>query len=105
MDFRMQVQEQGDQKMVNPGSVDRTDIKNIEAGNISNENAERRANTPISEQSFTSIQAFDGVGEHPCCVRMAVVYLSDKSLLKIRVDSINWLYTQYDHVLARHMGD
>lgn len=58
-----QVQDQGDQKMVDPNSTDRSKVQNIEAGNISNENAERRANTPASEQSFTSIQAFDGVGE------------------------------------------
>ena len=61
-EYCMQVQNQGDQKMVSPGS-DRSDIKNIEAGNLSNENAERRANTPVNEQPFTSIQAFDGVGE------------------------------------------
>ena len=50
--------------MVDPNSVDRSKIQNIEAGNLSNENAERRANTPVNEQSFTSIQAFDGVGEY-----------------------------------------
>ena len=69
-EYRMQVQEQGDQKMVSP-SGDRGSINNIEAGNISNENAERRANTPVNEQPFTSIQAFDGVGEHlaiPVCL-------------------------------------
>ena len=57
-----QVQDQGDQKMVDP-NTDRSKVENIEAGNISNENAEKRANTPANEQSFTSIQAFDGVGE------------------------------------------
>ncbi len=63
--YFMQVQDQGDQKMVSPGSpgANGGSVSNIEAGNISNENAERRANTPANQQDFTSIQAFDGVGE------------------------------------------
>lgn len=48
--------------MVDPNSVDRTNIRNIEAGNISNENAVRRANEG-ADQPFSSIQAFDGIGE------------------------------------------
>ena len=60
----MQMQNQGDQKMVEPnGAGPSKGIENIEAGNISNENAERRANAG-PDQSFTSIQAFDGVGEY-----------------------------------------
>lgn len=43
--------------------MDRTNITNIEAGNLSNENAERRANAG-ADQPLSSIQAFDGVGEH-----------------------------------------
>ena len=73
--YCMQVQEQGDQKMVSPSS-DRGDIKNIEAGNLSNENAERRANTPVNEQPFTSIQAFDGVGE---CLKAILLCVGDDS--------------------------
>jgi len=66
-------QEQGDQKIVDPSSVDRSKIQNIEAGNLSNENAERRANTPVNEQSFTSIQAFDGVAPETINSRLAMI--------------------------------
>ena len=67
----MQMQNQGDQKMVQPnGSGPSKGIENIEAGNLSNENAERRADAG-PDQPFTSIQAFDGVGEyHGICTPM-----------------------------------
>ena len=58
----MQTQNQGDQKIVEPNGAG-SKIENIEAGNLSNENAEKRANAG-PDQPFTSIQAFDGVGEH-----------------------------------------
>jgi hypothetical protein len=60
--FGAQMRDQGDQKVMEPGTVDRSKISNIEAGNLSNENAERRADAG-SDQPFTSLQAFDGVGE------------------------------------------
>ena len=60
----VQVKNQGDQKIVEPNTLDRTKVQNIEAGNLSNENAERRADAG-AEQPFSSIQAFDGVGECP----------------------------------------
>lgn len=60
----VQVKNQGDQKIAEPDMVDRTKVQNIEAGNLSNENAERRADAG-AEQPFSSIQAFDGVGECP----------------------------------------
>lgn len=54
----MQVKEDIDQSMVTPNS-DRSKIGNIEAGNISNENAERRADMS-GKPSFPEAQAFDG---------------------------------------------
>ena len=70
----MQMQNQGDQKMVEPnGAGPSKGIENIEAGNISNENAERRANAG-PDQSFTSIQAFDGVGEYyGLCTHLCII--------------------------------
>lgn len=44
-----------------PTGVDRTDTRNIEAGNISNENAERRADIGKERiPTFPEVQAFDG---------------------------------------------
>lgn len=63
----LQLKSQDDQKIAEPDSVDRTKVQNIEAGNLSNENADRRADAG-SEQPFSSIQAFDGVGECPSSV-------------------------------------
>jgi hypothetical protein len=60
--FATQVKDQNDQKIVDPSNVDRSNIENIEAGNLSNENAERRADAG-SNQPFSSVQAFDGVGK------------------------------------------
>jgi hypothetical protein len=47
--------------MVEP-NTNRSNIENIEAGNLSNEAAEKRADAGPN-QPFSSIQAFDGVGE------------------------------------------
>jgi len=67
------MQNQGDQKMVEPnGAGPSKGIENIEAGNISNENAERRANAG-PDQSFTSIQAFDGVAPETINGRLAMI--------------------------------
>ncbi|CAL5227649.1 g10655 [Coccomyxa viridis] len=72
---QQKVQDQGDQKMVSPGSpgANGGSVSNIEAGNISNENAERRANTPANQQDFTSIQAFDGVAPETINGRLAMI--------------------------------
>eukprot|EP00884_Botryococcus_braunii_P021411 jgi/Botrbrau1/7954/Bobra.9_2s0112.1 len=55
------VTDQGDQKIVDPGVPDRRDISQIEAGNISNENAERRADIGYERApKLSEAQAFDG---------------------------------------------
>jgi len=54
----VQVKQDQDQSMVTP-NTDRSKIGNIEAGNISNENAERRADMS-GKPSFPEAQAFDG---------------------------------------------
>lgn len=72
MVVRAQVKQGEDQTIVEPGSVDRSNIQNIEAGNLSNENAERRANAG-ADQPFSSIQAFDGVAPETINSRLAMV--------------------------------
>ncbi|KAK9842648.1 hypothetical protein WJX74_000095 [Apatococcus lobatus] len=53
--------EDADQYEKVPTGVDRTDTRNIEAGNLSNENAERRADIGKERiPSFPEVQAFDG---------------------------------------------
>lgn len=72
MVVRAEMRDQGDQKVMEPGTVDRSKISNIEAGNLSNENAERRADAG-SDQPFTSIQAFDGVAPETINSRLAML--------------------------------
>jgi hypothetical protein len=72
MVVRAEVKNQGDQKIVEPNTVDRTKVQNIEAGNLSNENAERRADAG-AEQPFSSIQAFDGVAPETINSRLAML--------------------------------
>jgi len=64
-------QNQGDQKIVEPNGAG-SKIENIEAGNLSNENAEKRANAG-PDQPFTSIQAFDGVAPETINSRLAMI--------------------------------
>jgi len=82
-----QVRSQEDQKIVEPGTVDRINVQNIEAGNLSNENAERRANAG-ADQPLSSIQAFDGVGEYASFSKRADHCLL--SLLKSEVVHQKW---------------
>jgi len=68
---RAEVKEDIDQSMVVP-SGDRSKISNIEAGNISNENAERRADMP-GKPNFAEANAFDGPGPETINSRLAMI--------------------------------
>ncbi len=68
----LQVQKAEDQATVTP-NTDRSDIRNIEAGNLSNSAAEKRADAG-PDQPFSSIQAFDGVGEF-CLWDLLIFYI------------------------------
>ena len=71
----VQIKEDIDQKMVMP-NTDRSNISNIEAGNISNENAERRADMS-GKPNFAEANAFDGPGPETInsrLVRMLIMY-------------------------------
>jgi len=71
---RAEVKEDIDQSMVTPNS-DRSKIGNIEAGNISNENAERRADMS-GKPSFPEAQAFDGPAPETINGRLAMIGVS-----------------------------
>jgi len=71
MVVRAEVQKAEDQATVTP-NTDRSDIRNIEAGNLSNNAAERRADAG-PEQPFSSIQAFDGVAPETINSRLAMI--------------------------------
>jgi len=68
---RAEVKEDIDQKMVLP-NTDRSKIGNIEAGNISNENAERRADMS-GKPNFAEANAFDGPGPETINSRLAMI--------------------------------
>ena len=57
--------------MVEP-NTNRGDIRNIEAGNLSNKAADKRADAG-PDQPFSSIQAFDGVAPETINSRLAMV--------------------------------
>ncbi|KAK9842546.1 hypothetical protein WJX81_005342 [Elliptochloris bilobata] len=68
---RAEVKEDIDQSMVTP-NTDRSKIGNIEAGNISNENAERRADMS-GKPNFAEANAFDGPGPETINGRLAMI--------------------------------
>ena len=72
----VQIKEDIDQKMVMP-NTDRSNISNVEAGNISNENAERRADMS-GKPNFAEANAFDGPGPETINSRLVrMLYMFD----------------------------